>query len=133
MIGLNRHIIWQFFTRFGASLFNLFIGILLSRYLGSEGKGDHGLFIASVALIHLCTNWLGGASLVYLAPRHSVRQLTHISSLWSTATALASWFLLLVLGIMPEGYESPLLVAVLVFSLNHILSDATNAGRGLWG
>lgn len=116
MTRINPHIAWQFFTRFGASLFNLFTGIILSRYLGSEGKGEHGLFIASLALIHLCTNWLGGSALVYLAPRYSVRQLAHISFKWSSLTALTCWLILLALGIMPEGYEYSLLFTSLVFA-----------------
>lgn len=116
MSGINRHIIWQFFTRFGAALFNLFIGILISRYLGTEGRGTHGLFIASIALIHLCTNWLGGASLVYLAPRHSVRQLTHISFWWSSLFAGLCWTILFFTGIMPEGYELVILISALIFA-----------------
>jgi len=119
--GINRHIIWQFFTRFGAALFNLFIGILISRYLGTEGRGTHGLFIASIALIHLCTNWLGGASLVYLASRHSVRQLTKISFWWSSLFAGLCWLILYFIGvyfidIMPKGYDLIILVSALIFA-----------------
>ncbi|MBI1221828.1 MAG: oligosaccharide flippase family protein [Bacteroidetes bacterium] len=116
MSGINRHIIWQFFTRFGAALFNLFIGILISRYLGSEGRGTHGLFIASIALIHLCTNWLGGASLVYLASRHSVRQLTQISFWWSSLFALLCWTILAFSGMMPDGYYLAILICAMLFA-----------------
>ncbi|MDX5321457.1 MAG: polysaccharide biosynthesis C-terminal domain-containing protein [Bacteroidota bacterium] len=116
MKGINRHIIWQFFTRFGAALFNLLIGIIISRYLGSEGRGIHGLFIASVALIHLCTNWLGGASLVYLSSRHPVRQLTWISFWWSSGFAILCWVILQLSGIMPEGYEWAVLICSLLFA-----------------
>lgn len=116
MSKMNRHIIWQFFTRFGASLFNLLIGILISRYLGTEGRGTHGLFIASIALIHLCTNWLGGASLVYLAPRYSLKQLTRISFWWSSLFASATWFLLYLIGILPGEYNGLLLICALLFA-----------------
>lgn len=116
MSKMNRHIIWQFFTRFGASLFNLLIGILISRYLGTEGRGTHGLFIASIALIHLCTNWLGGASLVYLAPRYSLKQLTRISFWWSSLFAFATWLLLYLFGILPGEYNGLLLVCALLFA-----------------
>jgi len=116
MSGINRHIIWQFFTRFGAALFNLFIGILISRYLGTEGRGTHGLFIASIALIHLCTNWLGGASLVYLASRHSVRQLTKISFWWSSLFAFLCWLILYFTGIMPDGYDLLILLSALLLA-----------------
>lgn len=115
-MSMNRHIIWQFFTRFGAALFNLFIGILISRYLGLEGRGTHSLFIASVALIHLFTNWLGGASLVYLASRHSIQQLTKISFWWSSLFAGLCWGILVLLGIMPEGYYLAILISAMLFA-----------------
>lgn len=116
MSGINRHIVWQFFTRFGAALFNLFIGILISRHLGTEGRGTHGLFIASIALIHLCTNWLGGASLVYLSPRYALRQLVQISFWWSSLFALLTWLLLWAVGLMPDAYIWYLLASALLFA-----------------
>lgn len=116
MSKMNRHIVWQFFTRFGAALFNLFIGILISQYLGSEGRGTHGLFIASIALIHLCTNWLGGASLVYLAPRYSLKQLVNISFWWSSLFAGLTWILLYLFNILPKEYAFLLLACALLFA-----------------
>ena len=129
---LNRHIVWQFFTRFGAAAFSLFIGVLISRHLGTEGRGTHGLYIASVALIHLSTNWFGGASLVYLSPRHPVPGLIRMSALWTSLFTLLCWLLLYGIGILPQGFEIHLLVSVLLFvwwnNLANILLGKENTG-----
>lgn len=133
MKRVNLSILWQFFTRFGAALFNLLIGVLMSQFLGSEGRGTQGLFLASVALVHLFGGWLGGSSLVYLAPRYSLKQLASISFLYSTLFSMVCWIFIYSIGLMPEHYEWPILIISLVFvwwnNLSNLLLGISDTKR----
>jgi O-antigen/teichoic acid export membrane protein len=112
---MKKNILLNFITRFGAALLNLLISILVSRELGAEVKGEHSLFIASVALLQLFTNLLGGPSLVYLSSRHNHRQLARLSGTWTTAVVLLAWAILLNTELMPQKYAFSILGSSVLF------------------
>lgn len=110
-----RTVIQTFITRFGGAVFNLLTTILVSRYLGSEGKGNHALVVMALAIIHLFTQWFSGSNLVYLASRHPAGKLLFVSTGWILLTATASWVCIRVLGLIPPGYENITFGASLLF------------------
>ncbi|MBU2651816.1 MAG: polysaccharide biosynthesis C-terminal domain-containing protein [Bacteroidetes bacterium] len=80
-----------FGTRSLAAVLNLLIAIILSQYIGPEGKGQQGLLITTIALILVFSNLVGGATLVYLVPRFKTSQLFLPSYFWSVMISLAAY------------------------------------------
>lgn len=80
---------------FGAKLLgailNFLVIVLLSHYLGPEGKGEASLIITTVAIILIFGNLIGGAPIVYFTPRKSTRQLLQISYVWCVIIALVGY------------------------------------------
>ncbi len=73
---------------------NLLIAVVLSQYLGPEGKGIQSLIITTITLVLVFANLVGGATLVYLVPRHAPSLLVLPSYAWTILIALVSFFIL---------------------------------------
>lgn len=135
-MSLNKGILTNFITRFGAALSNLFISVAISQYLGAEIKGEHALFIAGVAMLQLLGSWFGSASLVYLAPRHSSIKLGIISFAWAVISMLPVWIVLDYFRLIPEAGSIQLLFASLLFgfwsNLGNILLGKEQTGKFNW-
>lgn len=86
MIGAN--IIRTFFSRSGTAAINLVVVIMSARLLGDEGMGMISLLILTVTINALFVGLWGGAGLVYLTPRHPVKNLLLIGYLWSVIASL---------------------------------------------
>jgi O-antigen/teichoic acid export membrane protein len=80
---LLKKISATFGTRLSTAVINFLIVVAVSQFLGAEGKGEQGILITSIALVLIFSDIIGGASLVYLAPRHPVDRLVLPSYLWS--------------------------------------------------
>lgn len=79
-------IINTFGTRLFSAILNLLIGIVISRFLGPEGKGQQGLIITTIAYILVFANLMGGGAIVYLTPRHHFAAILLPAYLWSVIT-----------------------------------------------
>jgi len=79
---MNSKIIVTFLARFGSAVAAFAIAIILSQFLGVEGKGKAALLILNISFINLFTNIMGGAALVYLAPRFHTFTLVVVSYIW---------------------------------------------------
>lgn len=84
---MNSKIIVTFLARFGSAVAAFAIAIILSQFLGTEGKGKAALLILNISFINLFTNIMGGAALVYLAPRFHTFTLVLVSYIWVPLTA----------------------------------------------
>lgn len=91
MIG---KIVNTFSTRVVSAFLNLLIAILISQYLGTIGKGQQGLIIATITYILVFSNLIGGSTLVYLVPRYGIRPLLLPSYLWTLLMSLSFYFVL---------------------------------------
>lgn len=60
----------------------------------ASGKGEASLILASVAIILVFSNIVGGATLVYLVPRKNFSQLMILSYLWALLISTLSYFVL---------------------------------------
>lgn len=87
-----------FGVKLSSAILNLLIAVVVSQYLGSEGKGEQGLIITTIAFILIFSNIVGGASLVYLTPRLPVKKLILLSYVW---TLIVSGVFALLLFIFP--------------------------------
>lgn len=77
-----------FGTRFFSAILNLLITIVISRFLGPEGKGQQGIIIATIAYILVFSNLMGGGTIVYLVPRYAYYLIMLPAYLWSVLTSL---------------------------------------------
>ena len=83
-----------------SAIFNLLIAVVVSRYLGTSGKGEQSLVLTTISFILIFENIAGGAVLVYLASRFKIRILISLSYLWSFVVGIVFYFILLQLDIL---------------------------------
>lgn len=72
-----------FFTKALTAFINLGVAILLSRWLGAEGKGFQSLFIAGLGLSTTITGVFGIISLTYLVPKKPSLNYFFIANGWA--------------------------------------------------
>lgn len=70
------------------SVINFLIVLLISNTLGKGGVTEMGLIVLGISFVVMINNIIGGASLVYMVPRHSVITLLVNSYLWALVSAL---------------------------------------------
>ena len=103
---------------FGAKLLgailNFLVIVLLSHYLGPEGKGEASLILTTVAIILIFGNLIGGAPIVYFTPRKSTRQLLQISYVWCVIIALVGYLSLTFFSI---GIDQEWVLSIALLSL----------------
>jgi O-antigen/teichoic acid export membrane protein len=95
------------------------IAILLSQYLGPEGKGIQSLILTTITFILVFSNLVGGATLVYLVPRHDPLKLVIPSYLWTLITSIIAYVILRIYPIIDEGF---VLHACILSALNSLAS-----------
>ncbi len=93
-----------FGTRTATAVINLLIAIVVSQFLGAEGKGSQGLIITTIAFILVFANIIGGATLVYLVPRYTLSGLVIPSYIWSVLIGGLSYVFLLAVPIIDRVY-----------------------------
>jgi O-antigen/teichoic acid export membrane protein len=90
---LNK-ILNTFGTRLLSAFLNLLITVIISRFLGPEGKGQQGIIIATIAYILVFANLMGGSTIVFLAPRFSYALIILPAYLWTAITGIGFYFIL---------------------------------------
>jgi O-antigen/teichoic acid export membrane protein len=98
---INR-ILNTFGTRLATALINFGIAVVISQYLGAEGKGEQGILITSIALIIVFSSIAGGASTIYLAPRYNIKLLLLPSYLWSVFISALSCLIIWVFHLVQQ-------------------------------
>jgi O-antigen/teichoic acid export membrane protein len=89
-----KKILNTFGTRLFSAVLNLLIAVLISRFLGPEGKGQQGLIITAIAYILVFANLMGGGAIVYLTPRMHYAAILLPAYLWSVVMGMAFFFVL---------------------------------------
>lgn len=87
-----------------SAVINLLIAVILSQYLGPEGKGTQSLIITTITFVLVFANLVGGGTLVYLVPRHSPSQLMLPSYAWTILVAVVSYFVLRIFPVVDESF-----------------------------
>ncbi len=115
-----KKILNTFGTKTLAAALNLLIAIIISQTLGDDGSGTQSLVLTFITFILIFSEIVCGASIVYLAPRHSFKKILMASVLWSGLIALVMGFCI---RLFYPGLESELTVHVAVLSFISSLSN----------
>jgi O-antigen/teichoic acid export membrane protein len=113
-----------FGTRSLSAVINLLIAVMVSQYLGPEGKGSQGIIITTVAFILVFSNLVGGATLVYLVPRHRYSLLLLPSYMWALATGITAYLFLSISGVVDREF-------ILHICLLSVVNAFTNIHAGM--
>ena len=87
-----KKILNTFGTKMLAAALNFLIAIIISQTLGDTGSGTQSLVVATITFILIFSEIVGGASIIYLAPRHSFKKILVASVLWAGLVAIVMGF-----------------------------------------
>ena len=93
-----------FGTRSLSAVINFIIAIVVSQYLGPNGKGEQGIIIATIAFVLVFSNLVGGGTLVYLVPRYKFSVLLLPSYLWSLLISIFAFGILFIFKIVDQQF-----------------------------
>jgi O-antigen/teichoic acid export membrane protein len=118
-----NNILNTFGARLFSALLNLLIAIIISRFLGPEGKGQQGLIIATITYVLVFANLMGGSAIVYLVPRFSWSLIVLPAYLWSVLTSMAFYFALSVFQLIDQGFILHVAILSLISAFTAINSS----------
>lgn len=124
-----KQILNTFFTRVLSGIFNLVIVIIISNYLGAEGKGVQGIILTTISILVIFTGIVGPGSLTYLLPRMHFSLLIIPSYLWAFITIGAMWVVLIFSGIVPHEYIIHIVFLSLILSVSGINNSILHAKK----
>ena len=87
-----KKILNTFGTKIVAAALNFLIAIIISQMLGDTGSGTQSLVVATIAFILIFSEIVCGASIIYLAPRHSFKKILVASVVWAALIAVVMGF-----------------------------------------
>lgn len=96
---------------------NLAIAVVVSRYLGAEGRGVQSLFMTTISLVVTFTGLFGSAPLSFLFSRQHRISLLMVSYLWSLAISCCLLSVLYWVPLVPKGQIWHVVALGLVSSL----------------
>ena len=99
-------------------LANFFVVVLVSKQLGSEGRGEMSLFMSDFVLVLLFTGIMAGSAMSYFVPKKDVFTIGFVAYCWSVIVALLGVFVLHLFH--PSAYTWWLLGAGLIQSFNTV-------------
>lgn len=104
---MRKEILNTFGARFFYSGGNLLMVILTAQLLGAEGRGIVSLLGTSIFIISIFGGFIGGASLVYISPKHRNKRETEgiikISYIWEVLTSFFITAIFYIGGWVPKG------------------------------
>ena len=117
-----KNITNTFFVRVVYAVITLLIAIIISRYLGAEIKGQQGLILTTISLLHIIMCLVGSGAIVYLIPRIEYTKLCAASYLWLFIMSLIFYTVSPLISALPYGVAGhiTLLTALLSLSNFHI-------------
>ena len=115
-----KKILNTFGTKMLAAALNFIIAIIISQTLGDTGSGTQSLVLTSITFILIFSEIVCGASIIYLAPRHSFKKILVASVIWSALIAVIMGFCI---RLFYPNLESDLVVHVAILSFISSLSN----------
>lgn len=115
-----KKIFSTFTVRFIAAMLNFLIAVIISRYLGASGKGEQGILIATITIIILFDNLVGGATVVYLTPRLKIKNILTAAYLWAFFVSIITFLILFITGIVDTKYQFWIALLSGIFSFSSI-------------
>jgi len=108
-----------FFSKLTNAVLGFLNAILITQFLGAEGKGVTTLFMASLSLCFLFCQIIGGNAMVYLSSRLHVSVLLIASYVWAISVSAVLTAVLYVLGFCPPQFVVELAIVSTLFALFH--------------
>ncbi|MDK2978723.1 MAG: hypothetical protein PWP52_1437 [Bacteroidales bacterium] len=124
-----KQIVNTFFTRILSGVFNLVIAIIISNYLGAEGKGVQGLIITTIAFIIIFAGIIGPGGLTYLLPRFHFSLLVVPAYFWSVLMAIGLSVFLTFSEVIPLDYHFHVVILSLILSFTGINNAILHANK----
>lgn len=90
--NMIKKIASTFFTKILAGIINLLIAVLISNWLGADGKGVQGLYFTTVGLSITFISILGLMPITYLFPRKPSLNYFLIVYIWSFTSPILLYF-----------------------------------------
>lgn len=118
---LNK-ILNTFGARSLSAVINFLIAIVVSQYLGPEGKGEQGIILTTIAFVLVFSVLVGGATLVYLVPRYKFSVLVLPSYLWSLLISCLAFIILSAFNIVDPRFIIHISVLSLLNAITNIHS-----------
>ena len=115
-----KKILNTFGTKMLAAVLNFVIAIIISQTMGDTGSGTQSLVLTSITFILIFSEIICGASIIYLAPRHSFKKILVASVIWSALIAVIMGFCI---RLFYPNLESDLVVHVAILSFISSLSN----------
>ena len=115
-----KKILNTFGTKILAAALNFLIAIIISQTLGDTGKGTQALLLATISFILIFSDIICGASIIYLAPRHSFKKIFVASTVWAALVAVIMGF---AIGLFYPDLEYDLVTHVAILSFISSLSS----------
>ncbi len=113
-------ILHTFASKLLNALLNLGLVVLTARIMGAEVRGEISLLIATLYLFVLGSGFVGGSTLIYLAPRFPVRKLLVLAYLWAIFIALVLLpFIYLSMG-LPAPTLGHWMILAFIFNLTAV-------------
>lgn len=106
-----------------AAVINLAVAVLLSQYLGPEGKGTQSIILTTISFILIFANFVGGGTLVYLAPRFTASLLLAPSYVWTVLMSLVSYLVLRFTHLVESQYVLHICILAVINSVTSIHSN----------
>ena len=115
-----KKILNTFGTKILAAALNFVIAIIISQTLGDTGKGTQALLVATISFILIFSDIICGASIIYLAPRHSFKKILVASTVWGALIAIVMGF---AIWLFYPDLEADLVLHVAILSFISSLSN----------
>lgn len=93
--------------------------VLITQFLGAEGKGITTLFMTNLSLCLLFGQIIGGNAMVYLSSRLPLSLLLLASYVWAIVTSIVLTCVLYLFGICPPQFVFELIIVSILFTLFH--------------
>lgn len=122
MSSFFKGIVSNFVSKSLVAGLGLLTVIMVSRYLGPEGRGRIGLFMSTVALVQLFCDFGNSSAIINLSYKYARRNLWLSSLIWIAGTCLLSFLILLFFTSIPYWYLIPLAACLYsMINLNHLI------------
>lgn len=115
-----KQIAYTTIVRLIAGVLNLVVAIILSNYIGAEGKGLQSLILSTVTIFVFLSGVIGYGGLTYLLPRYSFSNLIFPSVIWNVISVVLMAFVVLFFNLIPSEFVWHVSILALINSLNQI-------------
>ncbi|WP_299253223.1 polysaccharide biosynthesis C-terminal domain-containing protein [uncultured Cytophaga sp.] len=108
-----------FFSKVLNALLGFLNAILITQFLGADGKGVTSLFMASVGLCIMFCQLMSGNVLVFLSSRMATSTLLFVSYAWSMLISIVLPMLLFTFHLLPSEYLIDCITISTFYALFH--------------